>query len=205
MRPVHVFAVVLLLQGCGALSLPEDRAPGASQAAASSRVPEPLLLRAADGTLCNAVRIAPARAATAAHCLEAVGPFVLEAEFGALPVLGTRTNPAYALLDPAISAAADLAVLRLSPDMGGTVAIASIRPGPAVIHARTPSGARASRTCNFLGRAGGLVELECSVPLGWSGAPVLQDGMLVGIVSSRGRGVTSGITQMAEAVRINSF
>lgn len=200
MRPITTFIFLLALQGC-VLPVIGDR----DLSAPSVRTIEPLLFRASDGTLCNAVRIGPDTAATAAHCLDAAGPFVLSGWGPPVPVLGARANPAYGRLDTVSGAAADLAVLRLPWGGAGRVPIAAIRPGPARIVARDPEGRIETRACGYLGRAGGLVELACQIPLGWSGAPVIQDGALVGIVSSRGQGTTRNVTQMADAFRIDSF
>ena len=205
MRLISIIAVALPLHACAALPARDGPDISGSSAVAAPRPPEPMLLRAADGTLCNAVRVGPTRAATAAHCLEAAGPFLLETGSERIPVNDAWSNPAYAVLDPAVGAAADIAVLRLASDGGGSAPVARIRPAPVMILARTPSGARESRACEFLGLAGGLIELSCEVPLGWSGAPVVQDGALVGIVSARGRGSTAGITQASDAFRIDSF
>ena len=196
--------LLMALQGCvlPVIGDPDRTAPADDL---PPRPVQPLLFRATDGTVCNAVRTGPDTAATAAHCLDAARPFTLTGSGRSEPILSARANPAYGRLDAAMGAAADLAVLHVPFDGAGRVVVAPIRPGPVVISARGPGGQRETRRCDYLGRAGGLVELACPIPLGWSGAPVIQDGALVGIVSSRGRGATRGITQMADAARIDSF
>ncbi|MGX0905394.1 hypothetical protein ACSSV8_003994 [Roseovarius sp. MBR-79] len=205
MRRAIILAIVAMaLQGC-VLPIIGSGKGVAERDVLPPRPVEPLLFTSADGTVCNAVRTSPDTAATAAHCLEATEPFFLTGSNTTEPVLGARANPAYARLDTTVGAAADLAVLRLPSDGAGRVVITMIRPGPVVIAARDPSGRTQTKRCDYLGRAGGLVELACAIPLGWSGSPVIQDGRLVGIVSSKGRGDTSEITQMADAMRIDSF
>lgn len=170
-------------------------------------VPLPVLLQSDTGTVCNAVRLTADTVATAAHCLEGSASFSLTEAGFVLPVTSPVVHPAYALADLQNAAGFDLAKLAVAAPLGdgGQVVIRPVDPGPVDIVALTQSGALRVVRCQYLGRSGTLVELGCAVDLGWSGAPVVQNGALVGILSARGRSGQAAIVQMADATVLQSF
>lgn len=117
------------------------------------------------------------------------------------------SHPGHAVLPAAQAGGVDLARLTLTV-IGPPMAQIVIRPAqPSAVEIRvvTRSGHYRDIHCGFLGRSGDLVELSCSVDLGWSGAPVVQDGALVGILSARGRIRSVDIAQVADAMRLRTF
>lgn len=175
--------------------------------AVSVLVPVPLSLTAAGGTSCNAVRIDGRTVATAAHCLSDGTTLRLREAGVTLATGDTLQHPAYDFRTIEDAGGFDLAkVFVASPNgVNGAVPIAPIQPGPVRILVRDAGGELREVPCTFLGRSGRLVELGCGVNLGWSGAPVVQDGALVGILSARGRGATAEVVQIADASLLESF
>lgn len=85
------------------------------------------------------------------------------------------SHPGHAVLPAAQAGGVDLARLTLTV-IGPPMAQIVIRPAqPSAVEIRvvTRSGHYRDIHCGFLGRSGDLVELSCSVDLGWSGAPVV--------------------------------
>ncbi|WP_333713889.1 trypsin-like serine protease [Yoonia sp.] len=189
----------LLAAGCGSSA---DRVAPVPVAA-----PVPVLLQSDLGTVCNAVRLNADTVATAAHCLEEGASFTLNESGFVLPVEASRLHPAYPLADLQNAARFDLAKLSVAAPLGrgGRVVILPVEPGPVDIVAVTQAGATRIVRCQYLGRSGTLVELACAVDLGWSGAPVVQNGALVGILSARGRSDRTDIVQMTDATLLQSF
>ena len=170
-------------------------------------VPVPLSLTTAGGTSCNGVRIDERTVATAAHCLSD-GTTLRLREAGVTQVTSdTMMHPAYAFHPGDDAGGFDLAKVFVASPSGvnGAVPIAPIQPGPVRILVRDAAGELREVPCTFLGRSGRLVELGCRVNLGWSGAPVIQDGALVGVLSARGRGATVEVVQIADASLLESF
>lgn len=169
--------------------------------------PAPVLLQSDAGTVCNAVRLNAGIVATAAHCLEGGASFTLTEGGFLLPADAPRLHPAYPLADLANVARFDLAKLSVVAPVWqvGRVVIQPVEPGPVEIVALTQGGATRVVRCQYLGRSGTLVELACAVDLGWSGAPVVQNGALVGILSARGRSGLTDIVQMTDAMYLDSF
>lgn len=170
-------------------------------------MPSPVLLQSDTGTICNAVRLNAGTVATAAHCLEGGTSFRLSEDGFVLPVTAPAVHPAYALADLQSAAGFDLAKLGAAAPsgQGGQVAIRPVDAGPVDILALTQTGTLRVVRCQYLGRSGTLVELGCAVDLGWSGAPVVQNGALVGILSARGRSGQADIVQMADATYLKGF
>ena len=101
-------------------------------------------------------------------------------------------NSGYAFEPTERAAGADLARLTAagSPGRFTPVTIGAIQPGPAQVLSLSQSGVLHQTACSYLGR---------------SGAPVVQNGVLVGIVSAQGSGPEHSVVQMAEAMRLASF
>lgn len=169
--------------------------------------PVPVLLQSDLGTVCNAVRLNASTVATAAHCLEEGARFTLTEGGFVLPADAPRLHPAYPLEESQKAARFDLAKLSVAAPLGwsGQVVIRPVEPGPVDIVAMTQGGATRVVRCQYLGRFGTLMELACAVDLGWSGAPVVQDRALVGILSARGRSDQTEIVQITDAIYLETF
>lgn len=170
-------------------------------------LPTPVQVRTAGGTICNGVRIDGQTIATAAHCL-AGGIDVSIIEAGStLRATAIRIHPAYEFLDPSGAAGLDLAKIFVAAPLGmaGEVVIAPIQFGPVEIFVRDTAGEFQNIPCEYLGQSGTLTEVSCPVRLGWSGAPVVQNGALIGLLSARGQQEALGVAQIADATRLDSF
>lgn len=203
MRRLSLLFVLLSLGGCSFLQARYRPAP-----VTPSVMPVlPLALTTVTGVRCNAVRLDQDTVATAAHCVaDQAAVMVTELGQGAV-ARGVVVHPAYELTPSAVSAGVDLARLsiRAVSDETGAIPIRAIQPGAVEIRIPAEGGGYTPIPCSFLGRSGAIVELSCQVSLGWSGAPVVQDGALVGILSARGQGQTAGIAQMADATLLAFF
>lgn len=206
-------AAMLFLGGClpifggrPPISVPVAE-PVPSVVAQTPLTPVPVRVETAGGKLCNGVRLDAQTVATAAHCVSD-GTLVTVIEGGrARTVEAVVSHPGYAVLPAAQAGGVDLARLIL-PVIGPPMAQIVIRPAqPSAVEIRvvTRSGHYQDTPCGFLGQSGDLVELSCSVDLGWSGAPVVQDGALVGILGARGRIQSVDIAQVAAAMRLRTF
>lgn len=201
-RPIS-FAIATLTTGCAFVPFTDTQATVASQL----RAPRPLLLQTDQGQTCNAVRLDNQTIATAAHCVhDQTGTTIFE-DGKALFAPDPLEHPGYEVSAPETAARWDLAKLRIPATDASTdiLAIRPADPAPVEILALTPEGELQSVPCGFLGRSGTLVELSCTVNLGWSGAPVVQNGALVGILSARGQGQTAAIAQMSDATGLSNF
>ena len=184
-----------------------DRAPEQDRSA-PTREPVPLLVDTAGGTLCNGVRLDPETVATAAHCLADGTAASLREGGSRTRVRAAVPHPAFALLSTQGAGGVDLARLFAAApdgDDAGRVALRAIGPGPVTILALTPDGVPRRVSCDVLGRSGRMTEVSCAVALGWSGAPVVQDGALVGILSARGRAGGVAVAQVADATLLSTF
>jgi hypothetical protein len=200
----HLLVLSLCL-GSGCALLPAET--NSARAAPPARPVLPVQITTASGTVCNAVRLDSLTVATAAHCIEDDSAvMVVEAE-RSLAVSSITSHPAFGLAAMAQSAGVDLARLSVmeEPELVGEVPIRAIEPGTVEIRVASPDGTYRAVPCAFLGRSGSIVELSCHVSLGWSGAPIVQNGALVGILSARGQAQTAGIAQMADARLLESF
>lgn len=206
----HVpIAAVILLGGCLPIIVgrPPIAGPVPVAVAQAPPVPVPLRVETAGGNLCNGVRIDADTVATAAHCVSD-GTTVTVVERGVARVVATVTpHPGHSVLPAAQAGGVDLARLTLASPDGrmGAVAVRPIQPRAVEIRVLTRAGELRDIPCGFLGQSGRLVELSCAVGLGWSSAPVVQDGALVGILSARGRVRSVDIVQMADAMGLLSF
>lgn len=202
-----LITLILSFTGCAFAPRFEGMPVYTSDPAPSGAEPVPILIETSAGRGCNAVRIDAGTVATAAHCLQGASSVDVFEDGQVSRTASFTENPGFAIAERVVSAGADLAKLRVHAQPGGTrpVAIGEIQPGPVEIHTLTRAGARRVIPCGYLGRSGALVELSCAVDLGLSGAPVVQNGMLVGILSSRGQAQSLAIAQMADATRLYSF
>ncbi|KQI70741.1 hypothetical protein AN191_16300 [Loktanella sp. 5RATIMAR09] len=195
----------ILITGCAGLS--DAKTANANANAFPTRAPVPVVVATAGGTICNGVRLNGQTVATAAHCL-ADGTSVSVVEAGLVaPATDTLVHPGYAMVVPELAAGLDLAKLSVASQTGmiGELAIRPVEPGLIEILVLTTSGEYRQIPCGYLGRSGAMVELSCMVSLGWSGAPVVQNGALVGILSARGEVQSVDIVQMADATLLDSF
>jgi hypothetical protein len=193
----------IMITGCAELS----DAKTANANALSTHAPVPVMVTTAGGTICNGVRLNGQAVATAAHCL-ADGTAVSIVEAGLVaPVMDTVVHPGYAMMVPELAAGLDLAELSVTSQTGitGEATIRPVQSGLIEILVVTTSGEYRQIPCGYLGRSGTMVELSCRVSLGWSGAPVVQNGALVGILSARGQAQSVDIVQMADATLLGSF
>ena len=193
----------IFITGCAELS--DERIANANPL--PIRVPVPVMLVTVGGTICNGVLLNGQTVATAAHCLsDGTAVSIVEAGFVA-PATNTLVHPGYAMMVPELAAGLDLAKLSVASQTGilGEVAIRPVKSGLIEILVVTTSGEYRQIPCGYLGRSGAMVELSCKVSLGWSGAPVVQNGALVGILSARGRAQSVDIVQMADATLLDSF
>lgn len=213
LRSVHI--LVVLCTGIAALSgcfLPDTglwpMPPDPRQASPiTGALPAPLRLETSDGRFCNGVRLDERHVATAAHCVHLGGTVTLIENGVATQADAVAVNPGFEFQPTVTAAGADLAKLTVPAPVGNsaTVAIGTIQPGSAQVFALSRSGVLEETVCTYLGRSGAIVELSCLVEPGWSGAPVVQNGALVGIVSARGRGPAQSVVQMADAIRLTAF
>lgn len=190
----------LALAGC-------SRAPADGQDVLA-RAPAPLLIETGGGTLCNGVRLDPDTVATAAHCLADGTGITLRDGANRVRATDVVLHPAFALLSAQGAGGVDLARLSVAApagDAAGRVALRPVGPGPVTILALAPDGTSRRVSCDVLGQSGRLTELACAVALGWSGAPVVQDGALVGILSARGRADGVAVAQIADATLLSTF
>lgn len=200
----RIFPVLLVLLG-GCAFLPYRFA--AQSDLTVSAVIEPLRLISASGTFCNSVRLDNRTIATAAHCIEdGQALSVIEAGQEIIATQATK-HPAYELTSPERSTGVDLAKLLVpaKDEILKRVPIRPLQPGPVEIRVIETNGTNLFIPCQHLGRSGTIVELSCGVSLGWSGAPVVQDGALVGILSARSSDITANIVQMADAMLLDTF
>lgn len=198
-----LFAFAALTTGCAFVPFADTETTTVSQL----RAARPLLLQTDQGQTCNAVRLDEQTIATAAHCVhDQTGVTVFE-EGKALYAPDPLEHPGYEISAPDTAARWDLAKLRVpvTDASTGVLAVRPADPAPVEILALTAEGELQNVSCGFLGRSGTLVELSCAVDLGWSGAPVVQNGALVGILSARGQGQTSAIAQMSDATGLSNF
>jgi hypothetical protein len=202
-------AAISVLSGCVVPDLGLWPAvPNRGQASLQpATLPVPLRLETDDGRACHGVRLDDRHAATAAHCVQGSATITLFENGIATLAEALVVNPGYAVQTPETAAGADLARLTAaaSPGSSAPVVVGMIEPRAAQILSLAPSGAIRQTECAYLGRSGAIVELSCQVDLGWSGAPVVQDGVLVGIVSARGTGAALAVVQMADAMRLAAF
>lgn len=203
MPRLAMIASCILISGC--VALPDIWR--ASEETQPVLQPVPLFLETTGGTTCNGVRLDRRTVATAAHCLEEGTSIDIFEAGGVSRTADTRVHPAYDLMNTEQAAGLDLAkIFVISPvDAPGRLLIRPIEPGPVEILVVTKSGAFRRIPCSYLGRSATLVEMSCAVSLGWSGAPIVQNGALVGILSARGQDRSIDIVQMAEATRLNTF
>lgn len=201
-RPI-LFALATLTTGCAFVPFTDTDAATVSQV----RAPRPLLLQTDQGQTCNAVRLDDQTIATAAHCVHDQTGITVFEDGKALFAPDPLEHPGYEISAPDTAARWDLAKLRVpaTDASTGVLAVRPADPAPVEILALTPEGELQSVPCGFLGRSGALVELSCTVNLGWSGAPVVQNGALVGILSARGQGQTAAIAQMSDATGLSNF
>lgn len=203
MLKLAMLTFCILITGCAGLS----DAKTANANALPTRAPAPVLVATAGGTICNGVRLSGRTVATAAHCL-ADGTAVSIVEAGLVaPATDALVHPGYAMIVSKLAAGLDLAKLSVASLTGiiGEVAIRPVQPGLIEILVVTTSGEYRQIPCGYLGRSGAMVELSCKVSLGWSGAPVVQNSALVGILSARGQAQSVDIVQMADATLLDSF
>jgi len=149
--------------------------------------------RAPDAAGCTAFLIAPDAALTAAHCA-ARAPIALQAGWRAGRAAQTRsgTDPRRPALAPTARNRyrTDQVRLTVSRPFAG---VAPLTPGPAPLAGSTvaipayPRGAlhRETRTCTVAARPGTEIVLDCPASAGMSGAPLLQGGRVVGILTNR--------------------
>ncbi|MCF2872060.1 S1 family peptidase [Octadecabacter sp. G9-8] len=195
--------IAVLLTGCGLLFGPVVEIEDVP----AMVLPTPVQIRTAGGTMCNGVRLDGQTVATAAHCLaDGTNVSVIEAEATLRPS-AVQIHPAYEFLDRSSAAGLDLAKIFVEAPFGaaGEVVIAPLQAGPVEILVRDSAGEFRNVRCEYLGQSGTLTEVSCLVRLGWSGAPVVQNGALVGLLSARGQRQTAGVAQIADATRLDSF
>lgn len=207
--------LILLLAGCDGLPawggrlpvLGGETGPWAAPAPSVPRAVRPVVIETTDGRRCNAVRLDDHTLATAAHCVSGAQQVGLIEEGLSRGTTDILLHPAHGMGPAAQGAARDLAKLRLPAQAptGARVVPAPLVPGPVDILLRSQAGGVEAIPCGFVGRGNGMAELSCTVSLGWSGAPVVQQGALVGILSGRGRVGSADIAQIAEATGLNSF
>ena len=171
-------------------------------------------LNIAGRRFCTATLIAPDVVVTAAHCLfhpvsQARVP-VEELTFVAGLRLGEKaavrkvskavTQPEFGFegIADAAGVRADLAVLALKrpvpEEAAAAFGTAELEVGPLVVvsYARDRAHAPSTEACSIEVVFGGVAALDCAVTPGASGAPVLQDGKVVGVVSAMGRTLEDG-------------
>lgn len=206
LRQVSVTAN-LLISGCFPILVGGLPAPGPSSVLQPVLEPVPVIVETTGGTVCNGVRLNARTIATAAHCVSD-GTTITVLELGITrSVANDVSHPGYTVLPASQAAGVDLAKLTVGAFDAriGQVAIRPIQARPVEIRVLTRSGQYRDITCGFLGQSASLVELTCPVELGWSGAPVVQDGALVGILSARGRVQSVDIVQVADAMGLQTF
>ena len=209
-RPVQP---LLLLALCGCNLFPTRLLPGTAldhglrPAPAQVRQVLPEVIETAEGRRCHAVRLDDRTIATAAHCVAGSVRVDLIENGERIQTRDTLLHPARDLASPDRAAASDLAKLTVPASVltSARVRIAPLAPGQVTILVRAGSSNTTAIPCGFLGRSGTMAELSCAVSLGWSGAPVVQDGALVGILSGRGRVGALDIAQIAVATGLDSF
>jgi len=203
LRLFLISCIAVLLTGCDLLFGPWT----APDVAPPVLLPTPVEVRTAGGTICNGVRIDGQTVATAAHCLmDGTDVRIIEAG-STLRATAITIHPAYEFLDPSGAAGLDLAKISVPAPLGtvGEVVIVPVQFGPVEIFVRDTAGEFQNIRCEYLGQSGTLTEVSCPVRLGWSGAPVVQNGALVGLLSARGQQQTAGVAQIADATRLDSF
>ncbi|MBD3786626.1 MAG: trypsin-like peptidase domain-containing protein [Sphingomonadales bacterium] len=204
---------LLLVALCGCTVLPPRRlavtgpGPVSRSASAPERPVQPEVIETAQGRRCQAVRLDDRTIATAAHCVADALRVDLLGDGAPVQARDILLHPAHDIAPLDRAAASDLAKLTLPAPVptGARVRIAALAPGEVTILVRTGSSGTTAVACGFLGRSGPMAELSCPVALGWSGAPVVQNGALVGILSGRGRAGTLEIAQIAVATGLESF
>ena len=209
MTPVRRLAAALMLvAGAAAAQAPERRMLDADEAAAYRGVGR---LNVAGRRFCTATLIAPDVIVTAAHCLyhpatharvpEDEMTFVAGLRLGekaaVRKVVRAVTQPdfAFAGIADAAGVRADLAVLALARPVPGAAAAAfptadwdaDAGPLAVVSYSRDRAQAPSIEDCPVEVTFGGVAALDCAATYGVSGAPVLQDGRVVGVVSAMGR------------------
>jgi protease YdgD len=111
----------------------------------------------------------------------------------------TQPDFAFAGIADAAGVRADLAVLALARPVPEAAAAAyptgdwEARAGPPVVvsYSRDRAQAPSIEDCPVEVVFGGVAALDCAATYGVSGAPVLQDGRVVGVVSAMGRVIES--------------
>ena len=202
-RLILFFCVVVSLAGCDLLFGPLRE----TEAVPLPVLPTPVQVRTVGGTICNGVRLDGQTIATAAHCLADETDVSIIENGSTLRATAVEIHPAYEFLAPSGAAGLDLAKIFVSAPLGlaGEVVIAPMQIGPVEIFVRDQAGEFMNIRCEYLGQSGTLTEVSCPVRLGWSGAPVVQNGALVGLLSARGQRQTAGVAQIADAMRLDSF
>jgi V8-like Glu-specific endopeptidase len=173
-------------------------------------------LNVAGTRFCTAALIRPDVIVTAAHCLyhprtharvpESEMTFVAGLRLGQTAAVRKVTRavaePRFdfaGAADPA-GVTADLAVLALDRPVPGEAAAAfataewAAEAGPVAVvsYARDRAQAPSIEDCEVRARFGDAAAIDCAVTYGASGAPVLQDGRVVGVVSAMGRSLEGG-------------
>lgn len=208
MRARCLAAALVLVAGAAAAQDPERRMLDADEAANYRGVGR---LNVAGTRFCTATLIAPDVIVTAAHCLyhpvshervpEDEMTFVAGLRLGETAavrkVTAAVTQPDFAFAGIADSAGvrADLAVLLLAETVPEDAAPAFSAGDweeeagslSVVSYARDRAQAPSIEDCIVEVVFGGVAALDCAVTYGASGAPVFQDGRVVGVVSAMGR------------------
>lgn len=173
--------------------------PAAAQEAPAP--PDGVLKIGRGGSGCTAFLVAPHAAMTAAHCVGGTPVELLAGwEGGRVRQSRPGTDPTRPALEPRMANRyhADQVRLALPRPFSGLAPLApgpAPRPGTRVEVPAYPKGAKARQTatCIVTERPGTEIVLDCPARAGMSGAPILQGGRVVGILTNRiGRDASFG-------------